>query len=351
VSSAAFQRRAFEGALYGGQHTVSVMPGDGIGKEMTTHALTVLEATKAPIYFDVCDFDQKNSSEEDYNRLLLSFKRNKIALKGSLEGDFKDPQFKSYNALLRRDLNLFFNVVHVTCDGQEGVPAFDTVIIRQNISGEYSLVEHSPVEGVVEYMKVITRKETEVLARYAFRHALFHGRKRLTCVHKANIQKQSDGLFLATVREVAKEFPAIAFDDMIVDNTAMQLVSNPGQFDVILTTNLYGSICTNIACGLAGGAGLFSGVNISEEVRVFEPANRSTGMRIVENVGNPTAMINASVEMLKYLRLDKHAGMIERALHKTTVEEGIRTRDAGGSAKSSEVVGSILHHIQHDNLF
>jgi len=339
-------QRQFEGTRYGGTHIVSVMPGDGGAKEMTQHTLAIIEATKAPIHFEIIDFNQDNCSENDYNNAILSFKRNKIALKGALESDFRNPEFRSFNALMRNDLDLFFNVVHVESKGSEEDPPFNMVIVRQNTGGEYSLLEHSPVDGVVEYVKVVTEKETERLAREAFEYAISQGRKKVTCVHKANIQKMSDGLFLSTVRRVAKDYPQLAFNDMIVDNCAMQMASNPGQFDVLLTTNLYGSICQNIACGLAGGAGKFSGTNLGDEVCVFEPATRNPGSRIPENTANPTAMINAGSEMLRFLGLNDQAAMIEQAVYHTTLVEGVRTKDAGGDAKSSDVVRSVLNQIQ-----
>jgi len=339
-------RRAFQAAVYGGQHTVTVMPGDGANKEMTAHALAVIGATKAPVHFEYANFDKDNNTEEDYTNALLSFKRTRAGLKGALEVDFRTADFQSLNAIVRRDLDLYANVVHVQHDGDDRADPFDIVIVRQNTGGEYSLKEHMPREGVAEYLKVMTRAETERLARFAFSYALRNGRQRVTCVHKANIQKLSDGLFLETCRNVSKEFPEIAFSDMIVDNTAMQLASRPSQFDVLLTTNLYGSVCANLVCGLSGGAGLWSGANVGEELAVFEPATRNPGTSMAPNTANPVAMVAAATDLLSHLGLQQHADLISTAVRRTLMEDGLSTSDMGGDATSSQVVDNIIRRIQ-----
>jgi len=339
-------RRGFQPAVYGGQHTVTVMPGDGANKEMTAHAINVLKATKAPMNFDYVKFDKDNNTEDDYTNALLSFKRNRVGLKGALELDFRAEDFQSLNAVMRRDLELFANVVAVQHPGDATAEPFDIVICRQNTGGEYSLKEHMPREGVAEYLKVMTRAETQRLARFAFAYALRTGRRRVTCVHKANIQKLSDGLFLETCRDVAKEFPEIEFADMIVDNCAMQLASRPSQFDVLLTTNLYGSVCSNLVCGLAGGAGRWSGCNVGEQMAVFEPATRNPGTCLPPDTANPVAMVSAAIDLLRHIGHAEAADRVTAAVRSTLWDDRLCTQDMGGDATSTQVVDSIIEKIK-----
>lgn len=195
-------------------------------------------------------------------------------------------------------------------------------------------------------MKIITAENSERLSRYAFEFARKHGRKKVTTIHKANIMKLSDGLFLEVSKQVAKEYPDIAHDNMIIDNTCMQLVSKPHQFDVMLTTNLYGSITSNVICGLIGGAGLMAGTNYGDHHAVFEPGTRNTGTALVgKNVANPLAMLNASVEMLKHLGHHEHAHAISDAIYQTVCVDKVHTKDFGGTASSTDVIQNILKHL------
>lgn len=188
----------------------------------------------------------------------------------------------------------------------------DLVIVRLNLEGEYSNMEHEIVPGVVQALKVTTAVRSRQITEYAFEYARKNGRKKVTAVHKANIQKLTDGLFLQTAREVAREYPEIHFEEMIVDNCSMQLVMNPGQFDVMLTPNLYGNIVTNIAVGLVGGPGIVPGMNQGHRVAMFEPGARHTGSDIAgQNKANPTAMILAATKMLRYIDQEEHAARIE----------------------------------------
>lgn len=188
------------------------------------------------------------------------------------------------------------------------------------------MLEHESVPGVVESMKVVTRDNSERVARYAFEYAIRTGRKKVTTIHKANIMKLSDGLFLETSRRVAKDYPEIQHSDMIIDNCCMQLVSNPHQFEVMNMTNLYGTIVSNVICGLMGGAGLLSGRNYGDHYAVFEPGTRNTGSSIAgKNIANPIAMLNASVDMLHHLGHKNHADAIQNAIYKTLCEDRIHT--------------------------
>lgn len=226
-----------------------------------------------PVDFEEINIDPNADNNDDLYHAITSIRRNGVALKGNIETRSREASVLSRNVALRNELDLYVNVLH--CVSYPGVESrqknIDIVIIRQNTEGEYAMLEHESVDGVVEAMKIITKTNSERLARYAFEYAKRNNRKKVTTVHKANIMKLSDGLFLETSKQVAKEFPDITHNDMIIDNTCMQLVSNPHQFDVVLTTNLYGAIVSNVVCGLLGGAGLLSGKNFGDHYTVFEP--------------------------------------------------------------------------------
>ncbi|UYV72376.1 IDH3G [Cordylochernes scorpioides] len=222
-----------------------------------------------------------------------------------LPGDGIGPEMMGYvREMFRLQLDLFVNILHC-----KSVPAIktrhkdiDIILIRQNTEGEYSCLEHETIQGMVESIKIVTKERSEEIARYAFNYARAHNRKLVTAVHKANIMKLSDGLFLRTCEEVSKDYPEIGFNNMIIDNCSMQLVSKPHQFDVLLLPNLYGNILNNIACGLVGGPGITSGQNYGHDYAVFETGARNTGKSIAgKNIANPIAIINASADLLDYL--------------------------------------------------
>ena len=302
-----------------------------------------------PVDFEDIDIDPNAPNNDDLEYAITSIRRNGVALKGNIETRSREAGVLSRNVALRNQLDLYVNVVHAV--SYAGVSSrqnnIDIVIVRQNTEGEYAMLEHESVKGVVESMKVITRSNSERVARYAFAYAKRNGRKKVTTVHKANIMKLSDGLFLETARNVAKEYPDIQHNDMIIDNTCMQLVSNPHQFDVILTTNLYGAIVSNVVCGLLGGAGLLAGKNYGDHYTIFEPGTRNTGSKIAgKNLANPIAMLNAAVDMLRHLGHKHHATIIQNAINKT-INARIHTKDLyGGNATSREVVDNILMHIK-----
>jgi len=248
----------------------------------------------------------------------------------------------------------------------------DIVIVRQNTEGEYAMLEHEvsfltvcqisfflnyyinvfPFQnapGIVESLKVVTRANSERLARHAFELATKMGRKKVTTVHKANIMKVSDGLFLETCTNVAKEYPHIEHDNMIIDNCCMQMVSKPQQFDVMIMTNLYGNIVSNLACGLLGGPGLLSGRNLGPKYAVFEPGTRNTGKSIAgKNIANPIAMLSASAKLLDHLGLNYHANLVQGAITKTINEDHVHTPDLRGMATSIDVVQNIIRNIQEE---
>ncbi|KAG0713823.1 Isocitrate dehydrogenase [NAD] subunit gamma, mitochondrial [Chionoecetes opilio] len=335
-------------AQYGGRFTVTMIPGDGIGPELMGYVRNIFRYAGVPVDFEEIQIT-KDSTEDVFEKALVCIKRNGVALKGSIESKYGDVNFSSRNATLRTQLDLYANVLH--CRSHPAVPCrypdLDLVLIRENTEGEYSMMEHESVRGVVESLKVITRRCSDRIARYAFEYAKRHGRSKVTAIHKANIMKISDGLFLETCRNVAKEYPEIEFGDMIVDNTCMQLVSRPHQFDVMVMPNLYGTVVSNVACGLAGGPGLLSGQNYGEHFAVFEPGTRNTGTSVAGlNVANPVAMLNAACDMLNHLGLTQHATLISDAINKTINEDLVHTADIGGENTSLDVVQNIIKEVQ-----
>merc|ERR1712038_2034194 len=336
-------------AKYGGRHTVTMMPGDGIGPEMMGYVKEVFSLVGAPVDFEEIKMDPNTDNYDDLNNAINSVKRNGCAIKANIETRINQPHIKSRNVEMRNALDLFVNVVH--CKSVEGVETrhknVDIVVIRQNTEGEYAMLEHENVPGVVESLKITTAANTKRLVHYAFQYAEKNGRKKVTLVHKANIMKMTDGLFLSVASEVAKDYPHIKFNDMIIDNCCMQLVSNPWQFDVMVLTNLQGTIASNLICGLIGGPGLTAGGNFGPRYALFEPGTRNTGTKLVgQNKANPVAMLTASVELLEHIGLDIHARVIRRAIESTINDDKVHTEDLGGNASTSEVVESILLHVQ-----
>ncbi|XP_012270890.1 isocitrate dehydrogenase [NAD] subunit gamma, mitochondrial [Orussus abietinus] len=335
-------------AHYGGRHTVTLLPGAGIGPELMNYVKKIFRYAGVPVDFEDVDIDPNAHNNDDLDFAITSIRRNGVALKGNIETRSREAGVLSRNVALRNQLDLYVNVVH--CVSYPSVPSrqknIDIVIVRQNTEGEYAMLEHESANGIVESMKVITRSNSERVARYAFEYAKRNGRKKVTTVHKANIMKLSDGLFLEISRKVAKDYPDIIHNDMIIDNCCMQLVSNPHQFDVVLTTNLYGAIVSNVVCGLLGGAGLLAGKNFGDHYTIFEPGTRNTGKRIAgKNIANPIAMLNAAVDMLRHLGHKKHAVLIQNAINKT-ISEGVLTKDLGGQASSTDVIDNIMKHIK-----
>lgn len=250
----------------------------------------------------------------------------------------------SINIELRKSLQLYANVIHsfnipTIPSRHEGV---DIVIIRENTEGEYSGMEHEVVPGVTESLKVMTRAATRRIAEYAFEYAAMNNRAKVTAVHKANIMKKADGIFLESCAEVAKSFPHIGYEEVIVDNCMMQLVSKPQQFDVMVTPNFYGSLVSNTVAGIIGSAGIVPGASVGVGGAMFEQGARHVGMDIAgKDVVNPTAILLSTVMMLRYLRLPSHADRVERAIFKT-ISSGLKTRDVGGSASTTAFVDGII---------
>lgn len=339
-------------AKYGGRHTVTLLPGDGIGPELIGYVKEIFRIMGAPVDFETITVDPNAEDAEHWETALISVIRNGVGLKGNIETRNNDPKVKSRNADLRTRLDLFANVVRVK--SIEGIRSrhqgVDVAIIRENTEGEYSQIEHENVRGVVESLKVITYDKARRIAQFAFEFAIENRRKKVTCVHKANIQKLSDGLFLDCCKNVAKDYPDIKFEAMIVDNCSMQMVSNPQQFDVLVLPNLYGSILVNVACGVIGGPGLASGANIGEGLAVFETGARNTGKSIMgQNIANPCAMMRAGADMLAYLGLTKYGVSLHNAINRTILEDKIWTPDLGGNYKTTDVVQQIINHVKEES--
>jgi len=329
---------------------VTLIPGDGIGPELLNHVRELFRFSCVPVDFEVVNVNSALTTEDDIDNAITAIRRNGVALKGNIETNHIMPaSVKSRNNLLRTSLDLYANVMH--CRSLPGVQTrhkdIDIYIVRENTEGEYSSLEHESVSGVVESLKIITRNNSLRIAEYAFKLARDKGRKRVTAVHKANIMKLGDGLFLQCCREVAAGYPEISFDAMIVDNTSMQLVSKPEQFDVMVMPNLYGNIVSNVCAGLVGGPGLVPGANYGRDYAVFETATRNTGKSIANrNIANPTAMLLASCMMLDHLKLSDYATMIRSAVLTTMNETRLHTADIGGQGTTSEVVQQIMRVIQ-----
>lgn len=258
---------------------------------------------------------------------------------------------RSRNVELRVRLDLFANVLW--CKTIPTVPAkhkdVDVVLIRENTEGEYSGMEHEAVPGVVESLKIVTRTNIERIAKFAFDYAKKYNRKKVTAIHKANIMKIADGLFLKVCGEMAGQYDGIEFDNMIIDNASMQMVQKPQQFDVVLMPNLYGNILSNIACGLVGGPGLVSGINLGEKYAVFETGTRNTGTNLVgKDVANPTPFLRAGVDMLYYLGLEKHGQLIYDGIMNALTVQKIHTPDIGGDSHTSEFVRSVCDFVKKD---
>jgi len=260
---------------------------------------------------------------------------------------FKD-KYKD-TAKIYRELNLFANVTYAKSLPNVNLrhKEVDIVVIRENTEGEFSGVEHEVYPGVVESLKIITKTASDRIANYAFEFAYVSGRKKVTAVHKANIMKLCDGLFLESCREASKKYPFIEYDEIIIDNCCMQIVKNPWKFDVMVMPNLYGSIVSNTVAGIVGGPGMTCGANIGEKNTIFEQGTRHSGADIAgKNAANPTALILSSIMMLKHLGLPKFATNIEKALNKTYKEGKVRTADVGGTNSTSEFTKGIIQNLQ-----
>lgn len=334
---------------YGGRYTVTLLPGDGIGKEITDSVVQIFKSVRVPIDWETVTATGCDSSREGVREAVESLKRNKVGLKGIWHTDVSQSGHGSLNVALRKELDIYASLTLIkNIPGvKTRMDGIDLVLIRENTEGEYSGLEHESVPGVVESLKIITKTKSERIAKFAFDFAKKNNRKTVTAVHKANIMKLADGLFRQTVKSVgAESYPDIDVKDIIVDNASMQAVSNPQQFDVLVTPNLYGAILSNIGTALVGGPGLVPGANYGREYAVFEPGSRHVGLDIEgQGLANPTAMILSSVLMLRHLGLDESADKISAAVYDVIAEGKATTKDIGGSASTQEFTNAIIEKL------
>jgi len=333
-----------------GRTKCTLIPGDGVGPEMMQAMQEVLSAAGAPIDFETFFLsDIQYSLSAKIEDVLKSVLTNNICLKGVLASPVTG-DLTSLNYQLRSQLDLFANVVHIK--SMAGVPSrhknLDLVIIREQTEGEFSSLEHETVKGVIECYKIVTAEKSRRIAKFAFDYATKHGRKKVTAIHKANIMKLGDGLFLKCCQDIAKLYPRIQFDSMIIDNCTMQIVSNPHQFDVLVMGNLYGAIVDNVASGMVGGAGIVAGASYSADTVVFEPGARHTYAEAVgKNLANPTAVLLCAAEMLNHVNLQYHGRMVFNAVEKVLKGGKVRTKDIGGQSSSHEFTMAVISALQH----
>jgi len=327
------------------RYTVTLIPGDGIGPEVSAAAVRVLTATGVEIDWQTEVAGASAVGEHGTplpERVLESIRRNKVALKGPTETPVGTGH-RSVNVALRKSLDLYANLRPLrTLPGVKSrYEDVNVVVVRENTEDLYSGIEHVVVPGVVESLKIITERASTNIALFAFQYALTHGRKRITAVHKANIMKLSDGLFLDCCRRVAQEYPQITYDEMIVDNACMQLVMDPTRFDTLLLENLYGDIISDLCAGFVGGLGLAPGANIGDREALFEAVHGSAPDIAGKNLANPIALILSAAMLLEHLGEMEAAGRVRKAVSAVLEEGRTLTRDLGGTAGTTEIAEAI----------
>lgn len=328
--------------------TITLINGDGIGPEISDAVVRIIDASGLKIDWDIQTAGADVVAEEGtplLPRVLESIKVNKIALKAPVTTPI-GTGFRSVNVQLRKALDLYANIR--PCKNLPNVKTkfedVDLVVVRENTEDLYAGVEHQIDENSAESIKIITRKASERICRYAFEYAVKHKRKEVCAATKANICKLSDGLFLDCFRKIGKNYPKIKQREILVDNLCLQLVQDPSQFDVLVLPNLYGDIVSDLTAGLIGGLGVAQGANIGEYCAVFEPVHGSALDIKGQNKANPTALLLSAVEMLKYINENTYAEKIEKALYKT-LKSGISTVDIGGTASTTEFRDAIIKNL------
>jgi len=326
-------------------HTLTLIPGDGIGPEVTAAVTSVLDATGVAI-----DWDRHDAGVTAFEKtgqtlpaeLLDSITRNKVALKGPCTTPIGEG-FTSVNVGLRKALDLYANLRPVR--NLPGVASrwtnVDLIIVRENTEDLYAGLEHVIVPGVVESLKIITADASTRIAEFAFEFATREQRKKVTAVHKANIMKLGDGLFLDSVRGVAKRFPDVTYEERIVDAACMHLVMRPEQFDVLVLPNLYGDIVSDLCAGLVGGLGVVPGANLGTDIAVFEAVHGSAPDIAGQDRANPTALLLSAVMMLRHIGEVEAASRVMAALERVLTAGQVRTRDMGGTASTTEFAGAL----------
>jgi len=324
---------------------ITLIPGDGIGPEVTAAVLQILKASGVSIEWEphqagVLAVEQ--SGETLPKTLIDSVLKNKVALKGPVTTPIGGG-FTSVNVGLRKALDLYANLRPVW--NLPGAPSryknVDLVIVRENTEDLYAGLEHTVVPGVVESLKIITEKASTRIAKFAFEHARKHKRKKVTSIHKANIMKLSDGLFIECTRKVSKEYPDIKYDERIVDAACMQLVMHPETLDVLVLTNLYGDIVSDLCAGLVGGLGVVGAANLGTEIGVFEAVHGSAPDIAGQNIANPTALLLSAVMMLRHIDENDAADRVMSALGEVLTKGEVTTRDLGGKASTIDFANAV----------
>jgi isocitrate dehydrogenase (NAD+) len=327
------------------RHTITLIPGDGIGPEVTDAVLRILKAAGVSI-----DWDRQDAGVVAFERhgrslpteVLDSVRRNGVALKGPVTTPIAEG-FTSVNVGLRKALDLYANVRPVT--NLAGVSSrfqgVDLVIVRENTEDLYSGLEHEVVPGVVESLKIITARASDRISHFAFRYAVDHARRKVTAIHKANIMKLGDGLFLDCVRRAARDYPNVKYEERIVDAACMHLVMDPGRFDVLVLPNLYGDIVSDLCAGLVGGLGVVPGANLGDAAAVFEAVHGSAPDIAGQGIANPSALLLSSLMMLRQIGEAAAADAIHGALTQVLTSGTARTRDLGGDASTLEFTDAI----------
>jgi len=328
------------------RHKVTLIPGEGIGPEVAAATRHILEA--AGVQIDWEELEGRTDKTTERGQLVSqlaveSVRKNHVALKGPMATAIAGGA-PSVNVALRKTLDLYANLRPVK--NLPGVKSHfdnvDLIIVRENTEDLYSGLEHEVVPGVVESLKIITEKASTRIGRFAFEYAKRHSRKKIHAIHKANIMKLSDGLFLRSVRAVATKFPEIEYKELIVDNACMQIVMDPQQFDVLLLPNLYGDVMSDLAAGLVGGLGVVPSANIGDDCAMFEAVHGTAPDIAGKGFANPTALLMSSILMLDHLGERTTARRIEVALEKVYREAKHTTRDVGGPAGTDEFAEAVI---------
>ena len=328
------------------RHRVTLIPGEGIGPEVASATRRILEATGVQIDWEEIAgrSDSSSNQEKTVNQAAVeSVRRNRVALKGPMATAIAGGA-PSVNVALRKTLDLYANLRPVK--NMPGVKSHfqdvDLILVRENTEDLYSGLEHEVVPGVVESLKIITERDSTRIAKFAFEYAKHHSRKKIHAIHKANIMKLSDGLFLRSVRAVAAQFPQIEYKELIVDNACMQIVMDPQQFDMLLLPNLYGDVMSDLAAGLVGGLGVVPSANIGDECAMFEAVHGTAPDIAGKGFANPTALLMSSILMLDHLGERTAAERIQNALEKVYREAKHTTRDVGGRAGTEEFADAVI---------
>lgn len=329
-------------------HTITLVNGDGIGPEISASVMEIIQAAGLKIDWDIQTAGADVIEQEGVplpKRVLDSIRKNKVALKAPVTTPI-GKGFRSVNVQLRKDLDLYANLR--PCKNLPGVETrfkdVDLVVVRENTEDLYAGVEEQIDKNTAHSIKIITRKASERICKFAFEYAVKNNRHEVCAVTKANIMKLSDGLFLESFRHVAQDYPNIKTREILVDNLCMQLVQDPTRFDVLVLPNLYGDIVSDLTAGLIGGLGVAQGANIGEDCAVFEPVHGSAPDIKGQNKANPTALLLSAIEMLKYIGERVFADKIEKALFKT-LAQGCKTVDIGGNLSTNEFTAAVISNL------